>query len=72
MIVSILIVLLYALFAVLILELVFWVVGLFIQVPPKIRQLVYAIVGVCFIIWIVQLAMAAGGGPHFPSPFTRP
>lgn len=54
MITAILTIILYALVACLILELVFWIIGLFLPVPPKIRQIVYAIVGVLFIIWIVQ------------------
>lgn len=54
MITTLLTILLYALVACLVLELVFWIIGFFLPVPPKVRQLVYAIVGVLFIIWIVQ------------------
>lgn len=61
MLVTLLFILLYAIVAVLILEVIFWIIGMFIAVPPKIRQLVYAIVGVIFIIWIVQLLVGAGG-----------
>jgi hypothetical protein len=67
MIITLLIILLYALFALLVLELVFWIVGLFVTVPGKVRQIVYAIVGVLFLLWIVQsFAGTALAFPHFP------
>lgn len=67
MIITILVILLYALVACLVLELQFYVIGLFLTVPGRARQLVYAIVGVLFLIWIVQIVMA-GGGPVFHLP----
>lgn len=69
MIIALLTILLYAILAVLILEIAFYIVGLLIPVPPKIRQLVYALVGVLFIIQIVQLFL--GGSPFFPLPSMR-
>lgn len=69
MIITILVILLYALLAVLLLELVFWIIGMFIQIPPRVRSIIYAIVGVLFIIWIVQ-AVIAGGGLSLP-PISR-
>lgn len=63
MIVNILIILLYALVALLLLELAFFIIGKFIEIPPKVRSLVYGIVGVAFIIWIVQLVLGGGSVP---------
>ncbi len=63
--ITILVILLYAVAAALLLELAFWIISLFIEVPPKIRKLVYALVGVLFIIQIVMILFGAGGAPEW-------
>ena len=67
MIITLLYILLYAILAVICLEIIFWIVGLLIAVPAKIRQLVYALAGVLFIIQIAQLFLG-GGATLFPIP----
>lgn len=66
MIINLLILLLYALIALLVLQLVFFIVEKFLPIPQPVRQLIYAIVGVLFIIQIAQLFL--GGTPllYFP------
>ena len=67
MITSLLFILLYALVALLVLLLCFYIVEKFIPIPAQIKQIIYAIVGVLIIIQIVQLF--TGGTPliSFPS-----
>lgn len=74
MIISLLIVLLYAIVALICLEIVFYIVGKFFydppnEIPSRIRSLVYALVGVLFVIWIVQVI--AGGSPPVLPPWRR-
>ncbi len=63
MIVSLLFILLYALVALLVLALVFYIVEKFIAIPANVKSIIYAIVGVLLIIQIVQLFV--GGTPLF-------
>lgn len=65
MIISLLILLLYAVLAAIVLEVFFWAIGLFLAVPPKIRQLLYMLVGVVILIQAVQIILG-GSGPVFP------
>ncbi len=53
----------YALCAVLVIELICWVVGIFLPVPTKVKQILYAIVGLCLLLNIVTFLL--GGGPLF-------
>jgi len=69
MITSLLFILLYALVALLCLLLVFYIVELFIAIPPQIKKIIYAIVGVLLLIQIVQLFV--GGSLWFPLPMRR-
>lgn len=55
----ILFLLLYALVAVLVIELIFYILAIFIVVPSKIKQILYAIVGVVLCIYIIQFLLAA-------------
>lgn len=60
--IALLYLLLYALGAILVLELVLYIVGLFLAVPPKVRQLLYAIIGVFVLLYAIQLLLP--GIPH--------
>jgi hypothetical protein len=53
--------LLYALVAVLVIELICYILGLFLAIPPKVKQLLYAIVGVVLLIYVLQFVFAPGG-----------
>ncbi len=59
LLISFLVLVLYAILCILVIELICWLIGLFLPVPAKIKQLLYAIVGVILIIWLVQ-ALATG------------
>lgn len=48
---------LYAVIVLIVIELIFYVIGLFFTFPPKIKQLIYAIVGVIFLIKLLQLVL---------------
>lgn len=69
MIISLLLILLYALVALLVLAVIFFIVEKFLPIPPNVKQIIYAIVGVLIIIQIVQLFV--GGTPWFPMPLRR-
>lgn len=63
--VSLLILVLYAIVCALVIEIVCWAIGLFIAVPPKIKQLLYAIVGIILLIYVIQM-LAAGTPIRLP------
>lgn len=65
MLIALLYVLLYAVVACLVLELIFWILAMFLTIPGKVRQLCYAIVGVLILIYIVQV-LAGSGQFHLP------
>lgn len=54
----ILFLLLYALIAVLVIELICYILGLFLVIPPKVKQILYAIVGVVLLIYVLQFVLA--------------
>lgn len=57
MLIALLYILLYAC---LVLELIFWILAMFLTIPGKVRQLCYAIVGVLILIYIVQVLVGSG------------
>lgn len=59
LLVALLFILLYALVACLVVELILLIVGLFFAVPGKVRQILYAIVGVCVLIYIIQVLLGS-------------
>jgi hypothetical protein len=54
---------------VLVLEILFWLLGMILPIPPRIRQLVYAIVALCFFATIVNYFLGGGAGWWF---YNRP
>lgn len=62
--ITLLFLLLYALVALLVVELIILIISLFIAVPPKVRQILYAIVGVCLLIWLIEAFL---GGVTIPT-----
>lgn len=57
--------LLYTLVGVLVIELILWILALIFTVPPRLRQILYAILGVCLLIYLTQL-LAGGTLLHLP------
>lgn len=57
LLVALLYLLLYALVTVLVIELVLYVLGLFFTIPPRVKQLLYAIAGVFFLLYVIQLLL---------------
>lgn len=68
MITVLLTLLLYAIVAAICLEILFWAIGLFLPVPPRIRQLLYALAGVMLLIEAFQIFM---GGSGLGLPYLR-
>ncbi len=65
MLFALLYLLLYALICILIIEVVLLILGTFLVLPGKVRQILYAIAGVIILIYLIQLL--AGSPAYFPS-----
>ncbi len=67
LLIAVLVVGLYALVVLLILTVVFWIVGLFgLTLTAPIKQIIYAIVGLLFLIYLLQVVFGSGQGFVLP------
>lgn len=53
--IALLYILLYAVIGCIVIELIWWIITQFFAPPPKIKQLLYALVGVVILIYLIQL-----------------
>lgn len=52
----------YVIVGIIIVEIVCWLIGLFTTVPPKIKQLLYALVGIFALLYLINMLPLL----HFP------
>jgi hypothetical protein len=70
--ISLLYLLLYVVVAVVVVEIVLYILNalLGVAITPRIRQLLYAVIGILALIWLIQL-LAGGGILYGPAPRLR-
>lgn len=62
LLIALLYLIVYVIVGIIIVEIICWLIGLFVPVPPKIKQLLYALVGIFALLYLISALPLL----HFP------